>query len=174
VESISDVNYVMFSSGVTILSPLNRTYDSRFLKLDITYGAGLGLSHSLNYSIDGKHEGAIPLVAKYPDELHVVNQATGNVVLPELSDGAHNLTVHVLCGLYNFHGVNPPGAPFQPTYPGSSDYEAYWENTVYFTIATGQENVIPEFSAWTTTLITVVVLVATLFVYKRKLHKTVK
>jgi hypothetical protein len=65
----------------------------------------------------------------------------GIVRLPELSEGSHSLTIDVLCGLYDYHGANPPGAPFTPTSPGSSDYIATWTHTIYFTINT----TIPEF-----------------------------
>lgn len=134
---------IRFSSGAVIFSPLNRTYNSRFLTLNLTFGVGLGVECSLNYSIDGKYEGTIPLVAKNPTEMHVINEAIGYVTLPELSEGSHRLTVYVLCGIYDYHGANPPGAPFTPTSPGSADYVASWAHTVYFTIDTQlQENTI--------------------------------
>jgi parallel beta-helix repeat protein len=75
-------------------------------------------------------------VAKNPTELHVVNEAIGLVTLPELSEGSHRLTVYVLCGIYDYHGANPLGAPFKPTSPGSTDYVASWDHTLYFTIDT--------------------------------------
>ena len=142
-------DYVYFSSGTKVFSPINRTYNSRFLTLNLTFGVGLGIKCSLNYTIDDKYEGDIPLVPKNSTELHIVNPATGFVVLPELSEGSHCLTINVLCGLYNFHGVNSPGAPFKPTSPGSADYEATWSDSLYFTIDTGSEDDIPEFPAWT-------------------------
>jgi parallel beta-helix repeat protein len=134
---------IRFSSGAVIFSPLNRTYNSRFLTLNLTFGIGLGVDCSLNYSIDEKYDGPIPLVAKNPTELHIINEATGLVTLPELSEGSHRLTINVLCGIYDYHGANPPGAPFKPTSPGSADYVASWAHTVYFTIDTPfQENII--------------------------------
>ena len=90
---------IRFSSGAVIFSPLNRTYNSRFLTLNLTFGIGLGVDCSLNYSIDEKYEGPIPLVAKNPTELHIINEATGLVTLPELSGGSHRLTINVLCGI---------------------------------------------------------------------------
>jgi hypothetical protein len=122
---------IRFSSGAVIFSPLNRTYNSRFLTLNLTFGVGLGVECSLNYSIDGKYEGPIPLVAKNPTEMHVINEAIGYVTLPELSEGSHRLTVYVLCGIYDYHGANPPSAPFTPTSPGSTDYVASWAHTIY-------------------------------------------
>jgi len=160
VVKADSTDYIRYSSGVTIFSPLHTTYNSRFLALNLTYAAGLGIEHSLNYSIDGKYEGPIPLTSKNPTELHVVNVQIGYVTLPELSEGSHCLTVNVLCGLYNYHGANLPGAPFIPTFPGSSDYIATWTHTIFFTIDTS----IPEFPSWiilplfaTATLIVVLV-----------------
>ena len=135
-SDVDFIDYIQFSSGTTIYSPLNKTYYSNFLDLNLTFGAGLGISYYLNYSIDGKYEGPIPLVAKFPDELHVVNIMTGLIDLPELSDGLHFITINVLCRLNDYHGVNPPGAPFQPTFPGSSNYMATWTHTIHFTIDT--------------------------------------
>ncbi len=172
VVEADSTDYIRFSSGAKIFSPLNRTYNSRFLTLNLTFGAGLGIKCSLNYSIDRKYEGPIPLVRKNPTELHVVNEEIGSVTLPELSEGSHNLTVYVLCGLYNYHGVNPPGAPFKPTFPGSTDYVASWADTLYFTIDTQlQENTIPEFPSWA---ILPLLLTATLaaVIWKQKLRKT--
>lgn len=153
-------DYIQYSSGTTIYSPINITYNSKFLTLNLTFGAGLGVDCSLNYSIDGEHEGPIPLVAKNPTEIHIINKMISLVTLPELSEGSHCLTVNVLCGIYDYHGANPLGAPFTPTSPGSSDYIATWVHTIYFTIDTS----IPEFPTWiilplflTTTLIGILV-----------------
>jgi hypothetical protein len=88
----------------------------------------------LNYSIDGKYEGPISLVAKNPTELHVINMMIGVLELPELSEGSHHLTVNVLSGIYDYHGANAPGAPFKPTTPGGTDYVASWTHSVYFTV----------------------------------------
>lgn len=133
-------DYIRFSSGVVIFSPLNRTYNSRFLTLNLTFGVGLGVESSLNYSIDGKYEGLINLVAKNPTEIHVINEVTGYVTLPELSEGSHQLTVNVLSGIYDYHGANPPGAPFKQTSPDSSDYVASWAHKIYFTVDTKSES----------------------------------
>ncbi len=124
-------------SVVKILFPANATYDYRFLSLNVTFPFG-GLDYTLTYNIDGKNEGSIPWLIDNPNhELHVVYTAIGSVALPELSEGSHCLTATIICGLYNYHGGNPPGAPFKPTSLGSSDYEATWTDTVYFTIDLG-------------------------------------
>jgi hypothetical protein len=121
-------------SVVEILSPTNSTYESKFLTSKVTFLFG-GLDYTLTYSVDGKDEGAIPWVIDNPDnELHVMYKAIGTVTLPKLSDGPHCLAVTLVCGFYGRSGGNHPGAPFKPTSPGSSDYEATWTDVVYFTI----------------------------------------
>ena len=164
-------DYIRLSSNAVIFSPLNRTYDSRFLTLNLTFGVGLGIKYSMNYSVDGKHEGPITLVPKNPTELHVINEGIGLVTLPELCEGSHCLTVYLLCGIYDYHGAIPPGAPFKPTYPGSADYTVFYTDTVYFTIDTNPEQEIPEFPSWTPLLIMLVAVMAVAVIYRRSLHK---
>ncbi len=161
------MDYVSFPSGTTIYSPINRIYHSNFLNLNLTFGAGLGLDHSLTYSIDEEHEGSIPLVAKFPSELHVVNMMTGLVALPELSEGSHFITINVLCSLNNYHGANPPRPPFTPTSPGSSDYIATWTHTIHFTIDTS----IPEFPSWVIMPLFLMATLSTITVKKRLFHQ---
>jgi hypothetical protein len=133
VKSVSAASY----SVVKILSPCNETYASKFLTLNVTFTFG-GLDYTLTYAVDGKNGGPMPFEVVNPDnQMHVMYTAFGVVNMPELSEGSHCLTVTIICGLYNYHGANPPGAPFKPTSPGSSDYEATWTDTVYFTIDSG-------------------------------------
>jgi hypothetical protein len=163
-------DYVRYSSGTTIYSPLpDTTYGSRFLNLNLTFDKGAGIDCSLNYSIDGNYNGSIPLIAEDYTGFHLIYKMTGLVTLPELSEGPHHLTINVLCGLDDYHGVNPPGAPFKPTYQGSSDYVATWTHTIYFRIDT----TIPEFPSW---IILPLFLTVTLFAIsfrKRIFHETV-
>jgi hypothetical protein len=86
---------IRFSSGVTLFSPINKTYNSSFLTLNFSFACGWGIKYSLNYDIDGKYEGPMPYVIKNPEELHVVYYATGLVKLPELSEGSHSLTIYL-------------------------------------------------------------------------------
>lgn len=65
----------------------------------------------------------------------MITPATGLVQLPELSKGSHRLTIYVEADLNDYHGANPPGAPFKPTTPNGSDYVASWANAVDFAIA---------------------------------------
>ena len=161
-------DYIRFSSGATIFSPLNTTYNSRFLNLNLTFDQGAGIHCSLNYSIDGNYKSSIPLEAKnLPPGFHFINKKTGLVTLPELSEGSHCLTVNVLCGLYDYHGATPPGAPFTPTSPGSSDYIATWTHTIYFTIDTS----IPEFPSWIILPLFLMATLSAIIVKKRLFHQ---
>lgn len=116
-----------------ILNPTCATYSSRFLTLDVTFTYG-GLNYNLTYTLDGKNEGAIPYSVYNPNnEFHITYTASGSVNLPELSDGSHTITVTLVVGVH-YGGGGKPGAPFQPTSPGSSDYQAIWSDTVSFTV----------------------------------------
>jgi hypothetical protein len=125
---------IRFSSGVTLFSPLNMTYDSGFITLNLTFGAGMGVNCSLIYSIDGIDGGSVPLAPKNASERHILTEMVGLVELPELSDGSHSLNIYTECWIYGYFGALPLGAPFKPAYPGSSDYVASWSDTVYFTV----------------------------------------
>jgi hypothetical protein len=114
---------ISFSSGVTIFSPVNTTYYSRFLVLNLTYGVGLGVNCSMIYSIDGKYGGSVPLVFQNPTELHVINPVVGLVNLPELSEGSHSLNVYTECRIY---------------------YIASWSDTVYFTVSSSSASPSPS------------------------------
>jgi hypothetical protein len=114
-------------SGVGIYSPLNTTYNSRNLTLNVTIGT-LGMIHSdggpyngpvsLKYSIDGIDYGEVPLFTNAGT--HVFISGYGTVDLPELPDGSHCLTLY-LYG-YNTRSINP-------------QFKSYVD-TVYFSINT--------------------------------------
>ncbi|MGD0646082.1 MAG: hypothetical protein ABSA75_14350 [Candidatus Bathyarchaeia archaeon] len=114
---------ISFSSGVTIFSPVNMTYYSRFLVLNLTYGVGLGINCSMIYSIDGKYGGSVPLVAQNPEEMHIINPVVGVVNLPELSVGSHSLNVYTECNTY---------------------YIASWSDTVYFKVSSSSGSPSPS------------------------------
>ena len=127
-------DYIQFYA-FTLYSPLNRTYNSRLLNLSLTFSAGLGIKYSLSYNIDGEHEGDIPFKIENPKELHVIYRANGYLMLPELSEGTHNLTINLLASGYQF------GNP-------------YFTGSVQFTIKTqSQPNIIPEFESSTILLL---------------------
>jgi len=115
---------IHFSSGVTLFSPLNRTYNSRYLSLNFSFIVGLGIKYSLNYDIDGKYGGSMPYVIENPEELHVTYFATGLVKLPELSEGSHSLTVNLLAS------------------PSSNHIKPSYADTVYFSIDLTPPNIL--------------------------------
>jgi hypothetical protein len=94
---------IYLPSGITLYSPLNKTYNTKFLTLNFTLACGLGIQYSANYNIDGKHEGPMPYVIDNPEEMHVVYRATGLVKLPELSEGSHSLTINLQTSQNNNH-----------------------------------------------------------------------
>ncbi len=116
-------DHISFSSGVTLFSPLNQTYSTRYLSLNFSFACGLGMHYSLSFDIDGKYAGPMPYVVKNPNEFHVVYQSSGLVTLPELSEGSHRLTVNLL--------VSPSNDHIKPSY----------SDTVYFSIDLTPPNV---------------------------------
>ena len=129
---------IMIAGGGTLHCPVNTTYTTNQLTLEMGFGYGMGIRCGLTYDIDGIYKGPIPVVAENPQEMHVVTPTTGTVDLPTLSEGSHCLTITVVASLNGYHGANPPGAPFKPT-GTSGNYEARWVTSIYFTIDTKGE-----------------------------------
>ena len=124
-------DFLSFPSGITVYSPLNMTYDSRYLFLNLTLqSAGqMGYIDSnihMSYSVDGEFNGSVPLVISNPG-LHVVTNAAAFVSLPKLSEGSHVLTLYLL-------GHNQKS--LEPKYLSYVD-------TVYFSVAVGATDVPP-------------------------------
>ncbi len=116
VVKAESVDQIYFSFGVTLFSPINKTYNSNLLPLNFSFAPGLGFHYSISYNIDGIYEGPMPFVVSNPNEMHVVYHATGLVILPELSEGSHRLTINLL--------VSPSTDHIKPSY----------SDTVYFSI----------------------------------------
>jgi len=137
-----------FAGDITLISPVNETYSSNILTLNLNLTCG-GLPYVLTYSIDGTNEGTIPLT--FSQSISFLFQVeTGTVQMPTLSNGSHKLTIYEVAYLNNYHGANPPGAPFQPTSPGSDNYTCSWTNTIYFSInATTSSTLSPTSSSTT-------------------------
>lgn len=155
-------------SPISITSPTNTTYSNNELSLIVTFKSLLNPNSSdLSYSIDGKNNVSIPLTGTreprevtrtYPNGTSVVVNSTlmvpydikGEVTLPELSEGQHNMTV------YANHVAN--------------QIVAFDESTVYFTTTANAEEELPEFPSW---VILPLLLVATLVavIYKKRLNK---
>lgn len=82
--------------GFSLFSPLNGTYNSRFLTVNVSFGAAMGIKYSLYYYIDGKYVDTIPITVNKTGT-HVVYPASGFAELPELTEGAHSVTVFFIC-----------------------------------------------------------------------------
>ncbi len=95
-EIVSNENHISFYL-FTLYSPLNGTYNSRFLNLNLTFTAGLGIKYSLYYYIDGKYVDKIPFTVENSTEMHVTYHANAFTKLPELNEGAHSLTIFIIC-----------------------------------------------------------------------------
>jgi hypothetical protein len=118
-ESDDSIRFSVF----TLFSPLNRTYSSNYLTINLTFGASIGIKYSLNYEVDGKYQGSIPYLINNPTETHVVYKATGFVKLPELPEGSHKFTVYMTAEGYQAKNLDYTG-------------------TVYFTINSAPLNVL--------------------------------
>ena len=159
---------ITFTSRVTLYSPVNTTYSTKFLTLNLTAEVGIAINCTITYSIDNKHQGTVPLKEVYPGELHVINQVKGTVSLPELSQGTHNLTLRVVCILNNGQGsATMDRYPFIPECENITKYHATWIDTIHFTIQTDQQ--IPEFSVLTSIVVMLIVVSVVATVYKTKL-----
>ena len=121
--SAESADSISFSSGVTLFSPLNRTYNSRYLTLNFSFACGCGIKYSLSYNVDGEYGGPMPYVIKNPEELHVIYYATGLVRLQELSEGTHSLTVNLLAS------------------PSTNHIKPSYADTIYFSIDLTPPNV---------------------------------
>lgn len=153
IASENSVESVDFTSGVTLYSPLNKTYSTNVLNLNLTAGVGIGITCTINYNLDNQHYGTIPLQAVHHDELHVINEVEGNTTLPELTQGRHNLTLQVICELNHKSSATMNRFPFIPECNNITDYTATWTDTIQFII--NREQQIPEFTTKNIFLITI-------------------
>jgi hypothetical protein len=126
---------ITFAGGITLFSPVNETCNSNYLTLNLNLTCGAGIQFLLTYSIDGTTRGSIPLTYNGSAGFQLFAVETGTVPLPRLPSGSHQLTIYEEACLNNYHGANPPGAPFKPTSPGSDNYTVSWTDTVNFSIA---------------------------------------
>ncbi len=134
-DSASSIQFA--DSGVTVFSPVNKTYSCKNLVLNVSLqNAGvLGTVDPgvfMNYSVDGEYNGPVPL--KSSGVLHISTDAVGAVNLPELPEGSHRLTIYL-------YGLNP--SAYEPKYLS-------FINTVYFsTVGTPNSTPsIPEFPSF--------------------------
>ena len=116
---------LIFSSGLTLYSPVNTTYSTNIIEFNGTFNCPKAFASSLNYSIDGKYQDGFPwsldansiIIPQY----YTVD---GSFQLPQLPDGSHQLSI----GIVETHH-NSKGALINRT---------TWVNTVYFTIASSK------------------------------------
>ncbi len=155
------------ASPISIMSPSNITYSNSELTLIVTFKFLLDPKYSnLSYSLDGKNKVTIPLtgtreprevIRTYANGTSMVVNSTlmvpynikGEVTLPGLSEGHHNITV------YAKYVAN--------------QIIAFDEITVHFTISPDLEQHIPEFPSW---IVFPLFLIATLFgiIIRKKLR----
>jgi len=103
--------YIRFYA-FTLYSPLNKTYNSKFLTLNLSFTAGMGVRYSLYYHLDEEYVDAIPFSVEGASEMHVTCPATGSTQLPELSEGSHSLTVFLECQGLALHPSSYNGTVF--------------------------------------------------------------
>lgn len=95
-EEISDENHIRFYI-CTLYSPLNATYKSQFLNLNLSFTAGMGVRYTVQYYIDGEYVDKLPFTIEKADELHVTYSSHAYAELPKLSTGTHSLSVFFTC-----------------------------------------------------------------------------
>ncbi len=124
---------ITFSSGLTLYSPINTTYNSNVVECNGTFNWPKPSQVSLNYSIDGEDQGAL-LWSLDVNSISIPEYSTiaGSFQLPQLPNGPHQLSVGIDEELYNNTGsahelIN----------------QTTWVNTVYFTISANQPTPTP-------------------------------
>jgi hypothetical protein len=157
-------------SPISIMSPSNITHSNSELTLIVTFKFLLSPKYStLTYSLDGEDNVTIPLTGTqeprevtrtYANGTSVTVNSTlmvpfnikGEIALPELSEGQHNITV------YAKYFAN--------------QVVAFDESTVHFTISSNPEQQIPEFPSW---IILPLFLIATVFalVVRKRLFRPI-
>jgi hypothetical protein len=121
---------IIFSSGLTLYSPVNTTYSSNILECNGTIDIPKDFQSSLNYSIDGKEADGLP----WPLDSNSISNPfiytiAGSFQLPQLPNGLHRLNIGISEERFNDSGelIN----------------QTTWINTVYFTINTSQPTPTP-------------------------------
>ena len=128
---------------LNVSSPQNRNYPNNPIQLTftITVSTMLGQFGNVGYSIDGGVVTSIrnlPITETRPDPYsgewyYYTEKASANLDLPQLTDGAHNVTV--------YYGWQYLGVPQNPSL---QRFEVYAYQTVNFTIGTPQPTPSPN------------------------------
>jgi hypothetical protein len=131
------------ASPISIMSPSNSRYSSNLLTLNVTFKLLLDPScANISYSVDGKNNATLPIEATMVPVMALITYAngttttapaifspytiTGYVVLPELPEGPHNITVYAEYQANSVIGLD--------------------NNMVYFTIDDGNPPIISNLS----------------------------
>ena len=111
-----------------IISPSNYiTYSSESLTLNVSFRAEVwgNVEYTVVYSLDGQKNEPLPTVDHYysfAQRLHDKSYVDGAVILPELSEGSHTITVYLECD-------------WAIGYSTGWEHHYYYDNeTVYFTV----------------------------------------
>jgi hypothetical protein len=147
-KPVAPTGGLVFSSGLRLLSPLTQTYNTNPVTFNITFN--MGVQTHINYSLDGVYSGDIPLKYLTGTEIIFINVYSGSVTLPMLSNGSHCLTITVESDLNDYHGANPPGAPFKATNAEGTNWAAVWVHTIYFAVDSGVSTAAPSPTATST------------------------
>ena len=93
---IFDDSGTLLATGPYIMFPVNTTYSSRIVSLNISFSTKLfsPIHLSATYSLDGTPNINVSLVSS-PSMIWSKNRVEGSVTLPELSEGSHTLSVYV-------------------------------------------------------------------------------
>jgi hypothetical protein len=125
-----------------IVFPSNTSYNSRLLILNVSFHAEIygNIKYHMTYSLDGKENESVPLVEHYFGMFHQEKSyIDGSVVLPELSEGSHTITVYLECDQETWDSA------------GSHLHIYFDSQTVFFTIL---NTVLPTPTASPTPVIT--------------------
>jgi hypothetical protein len=100
---VAEANFVPGPPGIFIASPVNKTYNTQPIYLNLTirtfFDQGTG-ARIVEYSLDGKENVTIPTAYEgYTDDFSAV---TALVSLPELSEGSHSITVYATYHFPNY------------------------------------------------------------------------
>ena len=153
VEASSQTNYYPLASGIYIKAPTNSTYNTPLLTLNVNVTALVfrNVGVSMTYSLDGMDNNTIPLII-HPRENSFQALITGEVNLPTLSYGSHNVTVFA-------------------EYTINNKVSRLDNSTIYFTVSTNLTSEIPEFPSSAPLLIILLPATITATIYRHSICK---
>ena len=92
---------LVFSSGLTLYSPVNATYGYSVLECNGTFVGPSEYEVSLNYSIDGNYQGYLPWALNQNSSSLSSYTLDWSFQLPHLANGPHQLSIGIEKQLYN-------------------------------------------------------------------------